>query len=167
MLAAQPLSRAGSVGVFLACLLLCYAAAAIGALASIDARTFYAALDRPDWAPSGRVFGPVWSVLYTLMAVAAWRVWRSAGTWPPRAAAIGFLLQLTLNAAWSWTFFAWRDGGLAFTNIVLLFVAILATIVVFARHDRLAAILLAPYAAWVAFAGALNLRLWIDNPSLW
>jgi len=132
------------------------AAGGVGALATRNAREFYASLAKPAWAPPGWLFGPVWTVLYVLMGVAAWLVWRSAG-WSGASVALSlFLVQLVCNAAWSWIFFAWRSGALAFADIVLLLVLIVATMLAFARVHGLAALLLLPYLAWVVFATALT-----------
>lgn len=147
-------------------LLLCAAAAALGRIASADAPDFYASLQKPDWAPPAAVFAPVWSLLYGLMGVAAWLVWRERG-WSRAAGALGlFVAQLAVNAAWSWLFFGWHRGALAFADIVLLLALIVATLVAFARIRRLAAWLLAPYLAWVCFAAALNWSVWQRNPQL-
>ena len=145
-------------------LLVCFAAAALGSIASIDAASFYAALTRPSWAPPAWLFGPVWSVLYAAMAVAAWLVWRTGQNRAARPALGLFLAQLAVNALWSWLFFAWRLGGLAFADVVLLWVLIAATIVAFWRIRPLAGALLIPYLAWVTFASALTWTLWTSNP---
>ncbi|MEO8064032.1 MAG: TspO/MBR family protein [Pseudomonadota bacterium] len=143
---------------------LCAVAGAIGAFASINAQSFYTQLDRPPWAPPASVFGPVWTVLYLAMAVAAWLVWRERG-WARARGALGlFVLQLALNALWSWLFFGWHRGALAFVDIVLLLALIVATVVAFARIRRAAAWLLAPYLAWVSFATALCYSVWQRNP---
>jgi tryptophan-rich sensory protein len=147
-------------------LLVCYAASIIGALASIQARSFYAQLSQPAWAPPGWVFGPVWTTLYTMMAVSAWLVWRQGGFKANRNAMLLFLLQLAVNALWSWLFFTWQLGALALADIVLLWVLILATLVAFWRVSPLAGVLLAPYLLWVGFAGFLNHALWQLNPQL-
>ena len=143
---------------------LTFGAAALGAIATADARSFYAELARPRWAPPGWLFGPVWAVLYALMAASAWLVWRERGFAGARTALGLFLVQLSANALWSWLFFAWRQGGLAFAEVVLLCLLIVATIVSFHRISRLAAILLYPYLAWSAFAAALTLNIWKLNP---
>jgi tryptophan-rich sensory protein len=144
--------------------LLCAAVGAIGAIASVNAGDFYATLERPGWAPPAAVFGPVWSLLYMSMAVAAWLVWRERG-WARARGALGlFVLQLAFNALWSWLFFGWHRGGLAFADILVMLVLIVATIVAFARVRRAAAWLLAPYLAWVMFAAALNYSVWQRNP---
>ena len=135
----------------------------IGAIASANAREFYATLNQPAWAPPAGVFGPVWTLLYMGMGVAAWLIWRERGFSRARGALGLFLLQLGVNALWSWLFFAWHRGGLAFADIVVLLALILATISAFARIRRAAAWLLAPYLAWVAFATALNYSVWQRN----
>ena len=144
-------------------LLVSLAAGAAGALATRQAREFYAGLVRPAWAPPGWVFGPVWTTLYLLMGVAAWLVWRRAGWDGARTALTLFLAQLACNAAWSWFFFSWRRGALAFADIVLLLALIVATMFAFARVHGLAALLLLPYLAWVAFATALTYSIWRGN----
>lgn len=148
-------------------LLVTFVAAGIGSIASVQAATFYGQLVRPDWAPSADVFGPVWTLLYALMAVAAWLVWRAAGSFAAaRGALVLYLAQLAANALWSWLFFAWHLGGVAFAEIVLLWLLIAATVLAFWRIRRLAAVLLLPYWAWVTFAGFLNYATWRLNPQL-
>jgi tryptophan-rich sensory protein len=147
-------------------LALSYWVAAAGAAASAQAGAFYGELVRPAWAPPGWLFGPVWSVLYTLMAVAAWLVWRERG-WRGAAWPLGiYLAQLAANALWTWLFFAWRQGALAFAEILLLWALIAATMAAFWRVKPLAAVLLAPYLLWVTFASALAFALWRLNPGL-
>jgi benzodiazapine receptor len=147
-------------------LALCAAAGAIGAIASADAPQFYGSLNKPAWAPPPGVFGPVWTLLYMAMGVAAWLVWRERG-WSRARGALGlFVAQLALNALWSWTFFAWHQGGLALADILALLGLIVATIAAFARVRKLAAWLLVPYLAWVCFATALNYSVWQRNPLL-
>jgi translocator protein len=147
-----------SVAALAGWLIVCYGAAAFGSRHRPGA--WYAALRKPRWTPPGWIFAPVWSVLYTAMAVAAWLVWRSAGPGPEL---VLFAVQLALNAAWSWIFFGRHRPGLALADIVALWLAIAATLLAF-RHARpLAAWLLVPYLAWVAFAAALNAALWRLN----
>lgn len=141
-----------------------FAASAIGAAATVQAGAFYGELVQPSWAPPASVFGPVWTVLYALMAIAAWLVWRRGGVRANRSALSLFLLQLALNALWSWLFFAWHLGGLAFAGVVLLWVLIVATLVAFWRVRPLAGALLIPYLAWVSFASALTYSVWRLNP---
>jgi len=140
-----------------------FAAAAVGALATRPAPEFYAELVRPDWAPPAWLFGPVWTTLYALMGVAAWRVWRKARFGVPL---VLFSVQLAVNALWSWLFFAWRMGAAAFADVVLLWLLIAATLVAFWRIDRPAGALLAPYLAWVSFAAILTYAVWRANPQL-
>ncbi|HEY4530175.1 MAG TPA: TspO/MBR family protein [Luteimonas sp.] len=141
-------------------------AAFLGSMASRRSEDFYGELVQPSWAPPPDVFGPVWTVLYILMAIAAWLVWRRGGFAHARTALVLFLVQLVVNALWSWLFFAWRMGAAAFVDIALMWVLVAATMAAFWRHSRLAAALLLPYLAWITFAGALNLRLWQLNPNI-
>lgn len=134
--------------------------AGVGGLAASGSRETYAALDLPPYAPPGWVFGPVWSVLYVLMALAAWRVWR-AGGWDRAQVVYG--VQLLLNLGWTPLFFAADLYVLALVEIVVLLGALAATVVLFARRDRIAAGLLLPYLAWVAFATALNAGIVVLN----
>lgn len=143
-----------------------FAAAAIGALASIDAGAFYAQLVRPAWAPPASAFGPVWSVLYLLMGIAAWLVWREQGASQRGAALTLFVAQLCANALWSWLFFAWRNGAYAFAEVLVLLALIAATTTAFWRIRPLAGVLLLPYLAWVAFASALTWSVWQGNPKV-
>jgi tryptophan-rich sensory protein len=145
-------------------LLAAFAAGAVGAVASVDAPAFYAQLSRPSWAPPAGVFGPVWSLLYALMGVAAWLVWRSPGRKGPALAL--FALQLAANALWSWLFFAWHRGALAFVEVLVLLALIAATMAAFWRVSRPAAALLVPYLSWVGFASLLTWSLWRRNPGL-
>ena len=147
-------------------LLASFVTAAIGGLASIDAPVFYGQLVQPSWAPPAWLFGPVWSVLFVLMGIAAWLVWREHGFRGARPALGLFALQLGANALWSWLFFAWHLGAVAFAEIVLLWFLIAATISRFWQLHRTAAILLLPYLAWVTFAAGLNFALWRLNPGV-
>jgi benzodiazapine receptor len=143
-----------------------YAAATVGAIASINAREFYAELVQPDWAPPGSVFGPVWTTLYTLMGIAAWLVWSKGGLRAARPALVLFLVQLAVNALWSWLFFAWQLGALAFAEVLVLLALIVATCIKFWRIRPLAAYLLVPYLLWVCFASVLNFAVWQLNPGM-
>lgn len=147
-------------------LLLAFSAAAVGAVASANAAGFYAQLTRPDWAPPAWLFAPVWTALYLLMGIAAWLVWRVRGFRDARTALILFIVQLAANALWSWLFFAWRQGGLAFAEVILLWCLIVATILAFRRVNGLAAALMLPYLGWVTFASALTFSTWRLNPGL-
>ena len=161
-----PLSVSRQATGLLGWLLLTFATAAIGALASTNAGPFYSELTRPSWAPPGWLFGPVWSALYALMGVSAWLVWRTRGFTGARGALLLFIAQLAANALWSWLFFVWRQGGLAFAEILLLWCLIAATVISFWRISNLAAALLMPYLAWVTFASALTFSVWRLNPGL-
>ncbi|MDA0687476.1 MAG: tryptophan-rich sensory protein [Proteobacteria bacterium] len=147
-------------------LLLCFAVSAIGALASIQAQAFYGHLVQPDWAPPGYVFGPVWTILYAMMAIAAWLVWCKGGFRENRLALSLFLAQLAVNALWSWLFFAWFLGALAFADIMLLWLLIATTLWAFWRRHLLAGMLMLPYLFWVSFAAMLNFSVWQLNPGL-
>ena len=145
-------------------LLLAFAAAGLGAIASADAASFYARLAKPSWAPPAGVFGPVWTVLYAFMGIAAWLVWRTPGS---KRMALGlFCVQLAANVLWSWLFFAWHLGAAAAVEVLVLLALILATAAAFARHSRWAALLFVPYILWVGFASALTWAVWRGNPGL-
>jgi tryptophan-rich sensory protein len=143
-----------------------FTAAAIGGAASSAAGPFYTQLVRPAWAPPPSMFGPVWSVLYGLMGVAAWLVWRVGGFRAAKSALTLFLVQLALNALWSWLFFAWHRGALAFADILVLWALIAATLIAFWPIRPLAGALLVPYLLWVSFAAALNYSVWQLNPQV-
>ena len=138
-----------------------FGAAYIGSRFSVD--EWYRALSKPSWNPPNWLFGPVWSLLYLLMAVSVWLVWKEEGF---QAAIIPlgiFLLQLVLNAAWSWLFFGLHKMGIAFTEILTLWAAILLCIILFWRIIPISGILLLPYLLWVTFAAVLNYTLWQLN----
>lgn len=142
-------------------LALCFAATGTAAFVSIDG--WYAALQKPSWNPPAWVFGPAWTVLYIFMAVAAWLVWRQGG-WKAQGRALGlFLVQWALNALWTPLFFGLHRPGLAFAEIVILWLAIAATLAAFWRINKVAGALLVPYLAWVTFAAALNFAIWRLN----
>jgi tryptophan-rich sensory protein len=162
----SPFSTSKQVAGLVAWLVASFVAAGIGAAAAIDAAPFYAQLVRPAWAPPASLFGPVWTALYLLMAIAAWLAWRVGGFRAARTALALFFVQLALNALWSWLFFAWHRGGLALADIVVLWAAIVATLLAFWRIRPLAGALLVPYLLWVSFATALNLAVWRLNPQL-
>jgi len=153
------------MGLF-AWLILSFTAAATGAVASSDAGAFYEQLARPRWAPPGWLFAPVWTVLYVLMGTAAWLVWRLHGFKQARVALALFVIQLAANALWTWVFFVWHQGALAFAEIVLLWCLIAATIASFRKFSNVAAALLLPYFAWVTFASALTFATWRLNSHL-
>jgi benzodiazapine receptor len=122
---------------------------------------WYVALDKPVWNPPAWIFGPAWTLLYTLMAIAAWLVWKSDG-W--RRPLLLYFVQLLLNAAWTPIFFGAHQLGWALVEIVVLWIAILLTLRSFYRVNKTAGWLFAPYLAWVTFAALLNFTLWRMNP---
>jgi tryptophan-rich sensory protein len=144
----------------------CFGAGAIGSV--FTARSvgdWYSQLSKPFWTPPSAVFGPVWSLLYLLMGIAAWDVWRRTGVEFASAPILLFCLQLLSNTAWSALFFGLRAPGAAFMEIIFLWSLILATLVAFLRHSTLAGVLMIPYLAWVTFAAALNFAVWRMNAS--
>ena len=151
---------------FIGWVVLCFAASAAGAIASIQTREFYDKLIQPEWAPPGWVFGPVWSILFALMAISAWLVWRDGGFAKHKGALTLFIIQLIPNVLWSWLFFAWSKGALAFADIVLLWILIATTISCFWRINRLAGAMLIPYLLWVSFATVLCYTTWQLNPGI-
>ena len=143
-------------------LALCFAVAGIGgAVTATSVETWYRTLMKPAFTPPDRVFGPVWTTLYAMMALAAWLVWRRIG-WRDQALRL-FFAQLALNLAWSILFFGLHLVGLALVDIVVLLVLIAATTLAFWRINRWAGLLLVPYLLWVAYATALNGAIWLMN----
>ncbi|WP_089158343.1 TspO/MBR family protein [Micromonospora sp. NBS 11-29] len=137
-----------------------FAAAAIGGLGVRGTSAEYRSLEQPAWAPPSWLFGPVWTLLYALIAVAGWLVWRRVGFGP---AIWAWVAQLVLNAAWTPLFFGAGRYGLAFAEIVVLWLAIGVTVALFRRVSRPATLLMLPYWAWVTFAAALNFAIWRMN----
>ena len=148
-----------AIAYLLVFLAITFGAAAFGA--QFMPGPWYAALAKPAWTPPNWLFGPVWTVLYALIAVSAWLVWRAQ---PRLGVPLGlWFAQLGLNTIWSWLFFGLERPGLAAIDILVLLVAIIATAVAFARASRAAALLLVPYAFWVGFATVLNIAIWRLN----
>lgn len=142
-------------------LVICFLAASLGSIATTpNIPTWYATLAKPQWNPPNWLFGPVWTLLYICMAVAAWLVWRQGS---PRTPLTLFTVQLMLNAAWSWLFFWFHLPGAAFVEILVLLVAIAATTLAFWLRSKGAGILMLPYLGCVAFASVLNLAIWRLN----
>ncbi len=126
--------------------------------------TWYAALTKPALNPPSWVFGPVWTTLFVLMGIASFLVWRHG--WDNKKVKVAlslFGVQLVLNTLWSIIFFGAQNPGLAFAGLVVLWLAIAATIITFARVSKAAAWLLVPYICWVTFAGYLNFAIWQLN----
>ncbi|WP_314245913.1 TspO/MBR family protein [Streptomyces kutzneri] len=140
-----------------------YGVAFAGALASADAGAVYRSLERPSWAPPAWVFGPVWTVLYATIAIAAWLVWHCPDRPRVRRALTWWAAQLLLNLLWTPLFFGARQYGLALADIVLLLAATGVTAGLFRPLHRTAAALLLPYLLWVAYATALNAAIWHLN----
>lgn len=149
----------------IAAILICQAAGGIGAIATTSSiGTWYATLNKPSFNPPNWVFGPVWTTLYALMGIAVWMVWSKGISNPTvRVAVILFAIQLLLNSLWTFIFFYFHQPGWAFVEIVLLWVAILLTIIWFFRISTAAGILMLPSIVWVSFASVLNFSLWWLN----
>jgi translocator protein len=139
----------------------CFAAGWFGS--QFQPGAWFEQLEKPAWQPPNWLFGPVWTVLYALMAVAAWMVWKRYGFRGAPVALGLFALQLVLNALWSWVFFGLQRPGLAFVEITVLAVVLTATVVVFWRRRMVAGLLLLPYLGWVLFASALTATIWRLN----
>ena len=144
---------------------LCLTVGGLGGLAtarSVD--TWYLTINRPSWNPPGWLFGPVWTTLYVMMAVAAWLVWKR----DPRFAGVHialllFFVQLFFNFLWSFIFFGAQAVGWALVDIVLLWIVLALTIWAFFGISRLAGLLMLPYLAWTSFASFLNFTIWQMN----
>jgi benzodiazapine receptor len=135
-----------------------------GAATAPSIPAWYQGLNKPTWNPPNWVFGPVWTLLYILMGIAAWLVWRRGWDNPQVQVALAiFGIQLLLNLFWSLIFFGLHSPGWAVLEIVALWGFILATIVLFYRLESAAGLLLIPYQLWVTFAAALNAAVWQLN----
>jgi len=156
--------RTANIVSFILAQTVCFATAALGGyFTSTSVGTWYQEIAKPSWNPPDWIFTPVWLTLFAMMGVAAWLVSR-AGAWQDiRWALIVFGVQLALNATWSGIFFGARNPGLAFAEILLLWLGIAATIALFWTHSKLAATLLVPYLAWTTFAVWLNFAVWRLN----
>jgi benzodiazapine receptor len=121
---------------------------------------WYKELPKPSWTPPDWVFAPVWSLLYVLMGLAAWLIWRQGGISVAELPLTVFVVQLILNGLWTWIFFGCHQVGLAFAEILLLWAFILTTLILFWHRQPLAGILLTPYLTWVTFAAVLNFSIW-------
>jgi benzodiazapine receptor len=146
---------------FVICLGVCFVVALFGA--QFGTGEWYMQLAKPSWTPPDAVFGPVWTILYAMMGVAAALTWRQVGFAVARKALLVFGIQLVLNAAWSWIFFGLHRSGTAFVDVVALWCSILATVILFWQIRPLAGVLLLPYLAWVSFASVLNFAVWRMN----
>jgi len=157
------MTRRHKIIAFVVFVVVCYAAAAIGGLATAGSvSSWFQSLKRPSFQPPDWVFGPIWTLLYGLMAVAAWLVYLKVGRLRS-APMMLFAIQLVLNVAWSVIFFGLHRPGLAVIDIALLLAAILATAIAFWRVSRPAGALMLPYLGWVMFASVLNVSIWRLN----
>ena len=147
-------------------ILVCQCAGIIGSVFTTPAiPTWYAALQKPVFTPPNWLFAPAWITLYLLMGIAAFLIWRvGLENRRVRTALIIFLVQLVLNSLWSVAFFGMQSPLYGFIVIIILWLAILLTILLFARISAVAAWLLVPYILWVSFASALNISIWVLNP---
>ena len=138
----------------------CFGVAALGSLFTTPSLAdWYADINKPSWTPPSWLFAPVWTLLFAMMATAVWLVWLRAGFSGAPAALVLFAAQLVLNALWSALFFAARNPGAAFAEVLVLWLAIAATALLFAPIDIIAALLLIPYLIWVGFAAVLNFAI--------
>ena len=146
-------------------IVICFLAASIGGLATSSSvgSDWFIELTKPSWNPPNWIFGPVWSVLYLMMAVAAWLVWKQSGFTESKIALAWFVFHLLLNIFWSVVFFGLQQTGWAALEILILWISIAISIVLFYRHSKLAAVLLVPYFLWVTFAAVLNITIWSLN----
>jgi tryptophan-rich sensory protein len=146
-------------------ILICELAGLIGSLFTTPAILgWYAGIVKPALNPPSWIFAPVWTTLFVLMGIAAFLIWRKGWSRQDVRIALSiFIGQLVLNTLWSIIFFGLHNPGGAFIEIVFLWLAILTTIIVFARISRLVAWLLLPYIIWVSFAGYLNFAIWLLN----
>lgn len=136
-----------------------------GSVVATSVDTWYADLAKPSFTPPDRVFGPVWTALYVLMAIAAWRVWRAADRDTRRGPLTLFALQLALTLGWTVVFFGLQKIGAAVATIVVLDVGVVVTTLAFRPIDRWAGLLMVPYLAWAAFATVLTIAIWRLNPT--
>jgi len=128
--------------------------------------TWYDRLDKPSWRPPNWLFPPAWSLLYAMIAISGWLVYRTAGLeGAGLTALLVYLVHLGFNAGWSAVFFGLKRPGWGFIEVVGLWLSILATIVVFHPVNAVAAYLLVPYLGWVGFAAVLNFSIWRRNPA--
>ena len=148
-------------GLLVVSLIVCQAAGLLGTIFTVKSiPTWFKTLRKPSFEPPPWIFGPMWTLLYTLMGISLYRIFILPESTPGRGLALSvFALQWFLNAIWSPVFFGWKKPRIAFGVIVLLLGAILASIVCFSGLDETAAWLLVPYVLWVSFATALNLAI--------
>lgn len=161
--AATPRSNAAAYAAIVAATL---ATAVVGSLASLNAPDFYAQLTSPAWAPPAWLFGPAWTLVFTMMALAAVLAVRNSRSRPITPVLALYGAQLVANGLWSWLFFHWHLGAAAFVDSAIMLLLIAATTLAFWRVRRVAGLLMLPYLAWVTFATALSYTMWRLNPSV-
>lgn len=127
------------------------------------ADNWYLELNKPGWTPPGWIFGPVWTILYILMAVAAWLIWRNDRKITGKLSLKIYLIKMVCNGLWSYLFFGLHQIGLAFLDIIVLLVLLIWVIILFYKEKKSAGIILIPYLIWVSFASVLNLSIWLLN----
>lgn len=155
------MSKSKKIGALFGWIVLCSLAGIFGA--QFEPGAWYESLQKPSWTPPNWVFPVVWPILYLMMGVSAWLIWKM------KEVSIGdtefrwFYLQLLLNAIWSWIFFGRQMISTALADIFLLWIAILFTILLFWNRNRSAGLLLIPYLLWISYASALNLAIWQLN----
>lgn len=142
-------------------ILICFLPAIIGS--QFGPGDWYQALNKPEWNPPNWIFGPVWTLLYVLMGISVWIIWKSYGLKTAAIPIAFFIVQLILNALWSWFFFGLENVGLAFVDIIALWTFILITLILFWKLNTWSGVLLIPYIAWVSFATILNYNIWQLN----
>lgn len=145
------------------CTVLCLGLGIASSFSTIaEIKGWYDTIQKPTWNPPNWIFGPVWSTLYLLMGIAVARVWHIGGS-NSKTAITTFIIQFVLNIAWSYIFFAKHEIGFALAELIIMWICIFITIVLFSRIDKVAAWLLVPYISWVTFAGILNFTIWQLN----
>ena len=157
----QPVGRRRDALALVGWLALTFLAALTGVFVTTGG--WYASLVKPAWNPPGWLFGPVWTLLYSMMGVAAWMVWQRGGWTGQRRPLSLYVVQWALNALWTPLFFGLHRPGLALSEIVVLLFAVLTTLTSFWRVRRIAGALLVPYMLWIAFAATLNFAIWRLN----
>jgi translocator protein len=159
----KSMNKVRQLGGLVVSLLIVFGIATLGgAITNLSVATWYPSLEKPSWTPSGSTIGVIWTILYILMGIAAWVIWRRHSEGRQLSLAI-YALQLLLNLGWSGLFFGLRSPGLALIEIGVLWLAILATSVAFWKVSKLAGVLMIPYLSWVTVAGVLNALIWKMN----
>ena len=149
---------------FLILIAICMGVSVLGGwITQTSVNDWYQTLKKPLLTPPDWLFAPTWITLYVMMAVAAWRAWTRSTSHARRKAMLAFAIQLTLNLAWSFLFFGAKSPGTAALEIFALWIAIIASLIIFWRIDRIAGWLMCPYLLWVTFASYLNISIFVLN----